>query len=81
MKMKLNLAKYKKLLLFLFTVILTLTVSFLQYISGPEIIFSLFYVFPIILLTWKTGIWSGIIISFLSAALMLYADKNAHYHI
>ena len=79
MKINFLFNKYKKILIFLFTVILTLTVSFLQYISGPEIIFSLFYVFPIILLTWKTGIWSGIIISFLSSALMLFADKNSPY--
>ncbi len=48
----------------------------MQYFLGPELIFSLFYIFPIILATWKTGIWAGIIFSFASAVIMLVADKN-----
>lgn len=79
MKIKFPFFRLKKLLIFILGLTLTIAVSFIQYISGPEIIFSLFYLFPIILLTWKIGIWSGIIISFISSALMLYADRNAYY--
>jgi diguanylate cyclase (GGDEF)-like protein len=71
--------KYKKILLFLFSLLITLTLSLLQYKSGPELIFSLFYVFPIILLSWRVGIWSGIVISFLSSSLMLYAEIKSPY--
>ncbi len=79
MELKFLFKKYKKILLFLFSLIIILSLSLLQYRSGPELIFSLFYVFPIILLSWKVGIWSGIIISFICSSLMLYADKKAPY--
>ncbi|MFH0975229.1 MAG: GGDEF domain-containing protein [Spirochaetota bacterium] len=39
----------------------------------------MFYIIPIILATWNTGIWAGIFLSFLSAVIMLFADKTAQH--
>lgn len=52
----------------------TIFISFIQYITGPELSLTLFYLFPIILATWKTGIWAGIFISFSGAFLWLATD-------
>jgi diguanylate cyclase (GGDEF)-like protein len=79
MMLKFIFKKYKKIVLFLFSLLITILLSLLQYKSGPELIFSLFYVFPIILLSWKVGIWSGIVFSFLSSSLMLYTDIKSPY--
>lgn len=66
---------YNKYLVFLLSLALVLIICTTQYYSGPEVVFSLFYIFPIMLATWKTGIWAGIFLSFSSAFLMLYIEK------
>lgn len=66
---------YNRYLVFLFSLALILIICTAQYYSGPEVVFSLFYIFPIMLATWKTGIWAGIFLSFSSAFLMLYIEK------
>ena len=66
---------YNKYLVFLFSLALIIIICTAQYYSGPEVVFSLFYIFPIMLATWKTGIWAGIFLSFSSAFLMLYIEK------
>lgn len=65
---------YPKFLLTLFCLSVTLIISFIQYYAGPELSLTLFYIFPIILATWKVGIWAGIFISFSGAILWLATD-------
>jgi diguanylate cyclase (GGDEF)-like protein len=54
--------------------ILVVLVGLLNYFSGPEIGFSIFYLLPIFLTTWFVGIRMGILISFASAISWLFAD-------
>jgi diguanylate cyclase (GGDEF)-like protein len=46
----------------------------LDFLTGYEIAFSLFYVMPISLLTWSTCRWPGIIAAIASALVWLWAD-------
>ncbi len=81
MKIPILYQKYRKILIILSAFLLTLIVSLIRKFSGPMLAFTLFYIFPIILATWKTGIWAGIFISFTSALLWLIADKTDPYFV
>jgi len=54
--------------------VLALAIGVIRYFTGPEWALSAFYLFPIILVTWKAGIWGGMLISFTSAISWLVAD-------
>jgi signal transduction histidine kinase len=54
--------------------LLLLIVFILDYISGNEIGFSIFYLFPVALATWSFGKSAGIIFSIASAILWFIAD-------
>jgi hypothetical protein len=54
--------------------VLALAIGVVRYFTGPEWAFSAFYLFPIILATWKAGIGAGILLSFTSAISWLLAD-------
>ncbi len=45
-----------------------------DFLSGYELSFSLFYVIPIALVTWHSGRWPGLFASFVSACAWLWAD-------
>lgn len=49
-------------------------VGFLDYITGTELSFSLFYLIPIALLSWVTSSRTGIAVSFVSACIWLIVD-------
>jgi diguanylate cyclase (GGDEF)-like protein len=49
-------------------------VGLLDLVTGYELSFSLFYVLPIVLVTWLLGRWSGLIAAFASALVWLWAD-------
>lgn len=66
--------KTQTLLVTLLCLVITAFISYIQHISGHELAFTLFYLFPIILSTWRAGIWSGIFISFAGSALWLVTD-------
>ncbi|MCU0821996.1 MAG: GGDEF domain-containing protein [Spirochaetes bacterium] len=53
---------------------LTAGVSYVQYLTGPELALTLFYLFPILLAIWKGGIWGGIFISFAASVMWFAAD-------
>jgi PAS domain S-box-containing protein len=57
--------------LFLFTC----GIGFLDYLTGPEISFSIFYLIPIILLTWHSGITYAIAYSVISAMIWYIVDS------
>jgi len=68
------LSKQRKSVLIVWGLILVLLVGLIDYQTGTEISFSIFYVFPISLLTWFGGRWAGIWVAIASAATWLVAD-------
>ena len=66
--------KISDLGLFLCCFFLSVAIGYIRYLTGPELALSIFYVFPIFLVTWNIGFWSGLIISFTSATSWLIAD-------
>lgn len=46
----------------------------LDYLTGNEITLSLFYLIPIVLVTWAAGYNAGLFMSFMSALILLYAE-------
>jgi len=66
--------KYSKALLVVICFAVALTIGVFRYLTGPEWALSAFYLFPIILATWRAGMGAGILISFTSAISWLVAD-------
>jgi hypothetical protein len=58
-------------------VLLLCGVGILDYLTGYELSFSLFYLIPIAILTWITNGKIGILISLISAGIWLIADISA----
>jgi diguanylate cyclase (GGDEF)-like protein len=75
------LSRQPKSLLAALGVLLVVLVGFSDYISRPEIGFSIFYLLPISLATWFIGMQTGLLISFTSAATWLALDltKTGRY--
>ena len=65
---------YTKSLLVIVCFMLALAIGVIRYLTGPEWAISAFFLFPIILVTWKAGIWAGVFISLTSAISWLVAD-------
>ncbi|HEX2965140.1 MAG TPA: GGDEF domain-containing protein, partial [Syntrophorhabdaceae bacterium] len=57
--------------------ILVLIVGTLDFLTGYDLAFSLFYVVPICLLTWFRGRWAGIVTSSASTIAWFAADRAA----
>src|SRR6266498_310546 len=55
-------------------IILVGLLGIIDYLTGNEITFSLFYLAPIVLVTWSTNQNLGLIVSFLSALTLLAAE-------
>jgi diguanylate cyclase (GGDEF)-like protein len=73
----------KTLTIFLGSVIIGV-IGTLDFLTGYEIAFSLFYVIPIYFVTWYTGQWPGIIVSVVSAVVWLLADwasRHSYVHL
>jgi diguanylate cyclase (GGDEF)-like protein len=69
--------RLSKNLLIVLSFTLTLMISYIKYLTGPEWAMSAFYILPIILVTWNVGIGSGILLSIVSAISWLVADVMA----
>jgi diguanylate cyclase (GGDEF)-like protein len=67
-------ANWSKPLIFLFCLALVVAIAGLDYLSGPEFAFSIFYLPPIVLLTWYVGRVAGIFVALLSALCWISAD-------
>jgi diguanylate cyclase (GGDEF)-like protein len=52
-------------------------VGVIDHITGPELFVSIFYLFPIFLVTWFTERWMGVTISIVSAITWLITDFTA----
>jgi diguanylate cyclase (GGDEF)-like protein len=66
--------KTYKFLLVIFCLFLSIVIGVIRYLTGPELAFSLFYLFAIALVTWCVGRWSGVLVSIVSALSWLAAD-------
>ena len=49
-------------------------IGILDYITGEEISLSVFYLLPVILVTWRTGRWIGLLFCFFAAIVWFYTD-------
>jgi diguanylate cyclase (GGDEF)-like protein len=56
---------------------IVLLVGVIDHITGPELFVSIFYLFPIFLVTWFTERWMGVTISIVSAITWLITDFTA----
>jgi len=56
------------------SIILIVIISYLDYMTGYEISFSIFYTIPIILITWQKNIRYGIVFSVVSGIIWLLVD-------
>ncbi|MCX7647431.1 MAG: HAMP domain-containing histidine kinase [Elusimicrobiales bacterium] len=54
--------------------IIILIISYLDFITGYEVSFSIFYTIPIIIITWNLGIKAGVLFSLISAAMWFSMD-------
>jgi glucose-6-phosphate-specific signal transduction histidine kinase len=72
--------KYNRLFWTLMGFLLLFLVGLLDYYTGIEISFSLFYVFPIALISWANNWKLGILASVLGAILWLAAESMAGAH-
>ena len=63
------------------TLLLAILVSIVDFESGYELSFSIFYVIPITIGAWYSGKRAGLVLSLFSAALWLTADlTSGHYY-
>jgi diguanylate cyclase (GGDEF)-like protein len=74
MKFVKYISAFSNTFLILLSLIMVILIGFIRYMTGPEFAFSLFYLFPIIIVSWNLGRWAGIFISFSSALSWLAAD-------
>jgi signal transduction histidine kinase len=68
------LSKFSRTTLFLSGLSLVILVGFLDFITGPEISFSIFYLIPVSVVALTVGIQGGIVISLVSAVAWFAAD-------
>ena len=59
------------------TTFLVLLLGLIDVLTGPEISFSVFYLFPILVATWLIARWAGVFTSVLSAITWRLADSLA----
>ncbi len=60
-------------------IFITVFIAFLDYITGYQLSFSIFYLIPIIIVTWYVGRWQGLVMSTLGIFSWAFADhRNSH---
>ena len=74
MKVKIYDNKYLNPFLIILSFILSIMIGVIRFLTGPELALSLFFLFPIALVTWNVGRGAGIFISATSAISWLIAD-------
>ena len=67
------------LLIWTISLILVFLIGIIDYASGYEYSFSIFYLIPVIWATWNAGRWSGILISVFSTITWIEADLLAKH--
>jgi glucose-6-phosphate-specific signal transduction histidine kinase len=56
-------------------IILVVLMGIIDYVTGREFSFSIFYLIPIFIVVWYSGRWDGIIIALLGSIVWLVVDK------
>lgn len=75
------LARRSKTFIIVLGFALVIVLGGIDYLSGSEISFSIFYLLPISLVAWFVGRWAGVVISGLAAASWLVADlSTGHFY-
>jgi diguanylate cyclase (GGDEF)-like protein len=69
-----RLETFGKPAVFVFSLLLVGIIGYARYWTGPEYAFSVFYFFPIIIMTWTSGLVTGIAFAVASALSWLMAD-------
>ena len=59
---------------------LVATIGVIDYFSGYEISFAVFYLLPVTLITWTNGLRHGIVVSIVSAVTWLLVDFKGGHH-
>lgn len=74
-----NRSKLSKLFINLLGISFIIIVGIIDYITGEEFVFSIFYLFPVMFVTWFTNKWYGIFNSTISAVAIFLADFEMLY--
>jgi signal transduction histidine kinase len=74
-----SLSRRSRSFLVLLCLLIAVLLSAIDYLAGPELSFSIFYLFPVSLVTWLVGRRSGIFLSAVSAGLWFAADLLTRY--
>jgi len=69
MKQEHKIIDSKKITVITCGIILLGLVAWLDLITGTELSFSVFYMIPVLFVTWYTGRWSGILISLIASVI------------
>ncbi len=70
-----TLAKLPKGILYLLILIMISLIGYIDYIAGIEIPLTLFYLIPIIVVTWISGGYAGVAFSIIGIATSIKADR------
>ena len=62
------------------SILISLLIGLIRYLTGPELALSLFYLFPISLAAWYSGKIPGIFMAFFCAFTWLVADLSMQKH-
>jgi len=69
-----NIEKQNKSFIIAIGYIIIGVLGIIDTLTGKELDFSLFYVIPILIVTWHTGLGLGIVFSLISALVWLLSD-------
>jgi signal transduction histidine kinase len=72
--------RFRKGLVCFISAILLACVAYVDYLTGTDISFSIFYLFPILLVTWYMGQMAAIVISVISGVLWYVVDTYLGQH-
>ena len=72
-----HLSKLPQFLLIFVASVLVVLVGILNHVAGPQLAFTVFYLIPIVLVTWFTKRWIGFVFSLLSTLTWLIADLSS----
>jgi diguanylate cyclase (GGDEF)-like protein len=74
MKQNGHVSKHPNIFCILLCSALLSLIGFLDYVTGTEISFSIFYLIPVSLATWRASKWIGFLFCFVSTIVWLYSD-------
>jgi hypothetical protein len=64
----------KKILIFIVTCIIAVFIGYIDYITGQEILLTTFYLIPVAIAVWYSGMYYGLVISFVCCFLWQFIE-------